>query len=70
MSVSKEKARQRCVDLIRDITMFERNGEYGHPVWHRTQEALGRAIAAWRELGATNADVLRLGLQRTEQSNG
>jgi hypothetical protein len=70
MSVSKEKVRRRCEDLMRDITMFERNGEYGHPVWHRAQEALGRAIAAYRELGATNADVIQLGLQRTEQSNG
>lgn len=69
MSVSKEKVRQRCVDLMRDITMFERNGEYGHPVWHRAQEALGRAIDAYRELGATNADVINLGIRR-EQNNG
>ena len=26
--------------------LFERNGEYGHPLWHRAQEALGRAIAS------------------------
>ena len=70
MSVSKEKIRQRCVDLMHDIIMFERNGEYGHPMWHRAQDALGRAIATYRELGATNADVIQLGLQRTEQSNG
>lgn len=69
MSVSKDKVRQRCVDLIRDITMFERNGEYGHPVWHRAQEALGRALAAYRELGATNADVIHLGIRRTEHDN-
>ena len=46
------------------------NGEYGHPVWHRAQEALGRAIAAYRDLGATNAEVIQLGLQRTEQDHG
>lgn len=69
MSVSEEKVRQRCVDLMRDITMFERNGEYGHPVWHRAQEALGRAIAAYRNLGETNADVINLGIRR-EQNNG
>ena len=68
MSVSKDKVRQRCVDLMRDITMFDRNGEYGHPVWHRAQEALGRALSAYR--GATNAEMIQLGLQRTEQSNG
>ena len=70
MSVSKEKVRQRCVDLMRDITMLERNGEYGHPVWHKAQEALGRALAAYRELGATNAEMIQLGLNRNEQSNG
>jgi hypothetical protein len=68
MSVSKEKVRQRCVDLIRDITRLERNGEYGHLVWHRAQEALGQAVAAYRDLGATDADVARLGLRGTKKS--
>lgn len=63
MSQSKEKVRQRCVDIIRDIEMFERNGEYGHKVWHRAQEALGRALDAYRKLGATNADIISIGLQ-------
>jgi len=62
MSISKEKVRQRCVGLLRDINRLERNGEYGHPVWHKAQEALGRAIDAYRKLGATNAEVIYLGL--------
>ena len=61
MSQSKEKVRQRCIDLMRDIEMLERNGEYGHKVWHRAQDALGRCLAAYHQLGATTVDVVNLG---------
>ena len=61
MSQSKEKVRQRCLDLMRDIEMLERNGEYGHKVWHRAKDALSRALAAYRQLGATTADIVNLG---------
>ena len=64
-SERKAKARQRCIDLTRDITMMERDGEHGSKVWHKAQEALGRAITAYSELGATVAEVAHLGLQRS-----
>lgn len=62
MSISKEKVRQRCIDLGRDIRMMERNGEYGRKVWHAARNALDRAISAYRELGATNSEVIHIGL--------
>ena len=68
MSKSKEKVRQRCLDLMRDIEMFERNGEYGHKVWYRAKDALGRALAAYRQLGATTADIVNLGGAQCDQS--
>ena len=61
MSQSKEKGRQQCLDLMRDIEMFKRNGEYGHKVWHRAKDALGRSLAAYRQIGATTADIINLG---------
>ena len=67
MSQSKEKVRQRCLDLMRDIEMFEHNGEYGHKVWHRAKDALGRALAAYRQLGAANGEIIQLGLPGTEE---
>ena len=63
MSQSKEKVRQRCLDLMRDISMMERNGEYGHKTWHRAKDALGRSLAAYRQLGATSGEIIKLGLQ-------
>lgn len=69
MSQSKAKARRRCIDLIRDIAMYERNGEYGHKVWLRAQAALGRSIDAYRTLGATNADVISVCLQDWGESD-
>jgi len=44
---------------------MERDGEHGSKVWHKAQEALGRAITAYSELGATVAEVAHLGLQRS-----
>ena len=62
MSQSKEKIRQRCLDLMRDISLMERNGEYGHEVWNRAKGTLGRSLAAYRQLGATSGEIIKLGL--------
>lgn len=62
MNQSKEKARKRCLDLIRKIKMFERNGKSGHKVWHRAQNALGCSLAEYRQLGATSGEIIKLGL--------
>lgn len=61
MSLCKEKVRQRCVDLMRDIGMLERNGEYSTKLWNRARLALDRALDSYRQLGATTADIADLG---------
>lgn len=61
MSQSKDKVRQRCIDLMRDIGMMERNGEYNTLVWNKARLALDRALDAYRQLGATTVDIANLG---------
>lgn len=60
MSLCREKVRQRCIDLMRDIGMMERNGEYNTKLWNRAKLALDRALDSYRQQGATTADIADL----------